>query len=525
MTYPAVCFLLTGGELTSKSSIFVQAYYAFIKSEGIQRAYRLISHINKGYMSSIVLITFSAYVLAIFAISWLSSPKGASNQHFYLAGRSTPWWVVAVGMIGDTISGVSFVSVPGMVGGYNMSYLQLCFGFFLGYIAVSYILLPLYYRLKVTSIYEYLEQRFGRVSYKTGASFFVISKLFGAASKLYLITLILQALVFENLGIPYALTVVFLVSLIWLYTDRGGMGTIIWTDILQTVALVVALVLIIYEVSSQLGLSGGEVLQTIHDSPHSQIIVWGDWSSPQHLVKQIVSGAFIVIVMTGLDQNMMQKNLTCRNLPEAQKNMLTYGFGFIPLNYLFLGLGILLLVYAEYFGISLPKKGDEILPFLANGYLGTTALICFTLGITAASFSNADSALTSLTTSVCVDILGEQDTASNNPRRRRLVHLGICASFALLILFIGGMQQSSVLNTIFVAVSYTYGPLLGLYTFGLISRVKIKDRLSPWVCVLAPILSHLISLALAKYGYQTGYELLLINGLITMLGLWVIRQK
>ena len=477
-------------------------------------------------MSFVVLFTFCIYVLAIFFITRFSTSRQANNDTFFLAGRATPWWVVAIGMIGDTISGVSFVSVPGMVRLADMSYLQLCIGFFLGYIIVSYVLLPLYYRLGVISIYEYLGQRFGAVSYKTGAVFFLISKMFGAAAKLYLISLILQTLVFDYFSVPYPLTVLLLVGLIWLYTQGGGMGTIIWTDILQTIALFIALVLICVQIAIGLDLSNvGDLFSTVANNPHYRIFFWEDWLAPNHIVKQLLSGAFIVVVMTGLDQNMMQKNLTCKSLKDAQKNMLTYGFSFIPLNYLFLVLGILLLMYAEQQGIQLPTKGDEILPYLASNYLGKIVVVCFTLGITAASFSNADSALTSLTTSVCVDLLNMREDTAKTAKWRSWIHLGVATIFALLILFIGGMQQSSVLDTIFTAVSYTYGPLLGLYAFGLISQAKIKDRYSPIVCIISPFLSHLISMLLLNCGYKTGYELLLLNGLLTMLGLWLIRER
>lgn len=474
-------------------------------------------------MSIIILFSFLAYVISVFVIAQLSGTKARNNEAFFLAGRATPWWVVAIGMIGDSISGVTFVSVPGMVGTSSMSYLQLCIGFFLGYIAVAYILLPLYYRLQVISIYEYLLQRFGRVTYKTGAVFFIISKMFGAAAKLYLISLILHTLVFAPLSVPYPMTVLGLVLLIWLYTRRGGMGTIVWTDVLQTVCLVLALVLIIYELSTQMDLGIGGIIDTVQASPYHRVFFLDDWLSSQHFVKQLLSGAFIVIVMTGLDQNMMQKNLSCRSLSEAQKNMLTYGFSFIPLNYLFLVLGILLLSYAESRGISLPSKGDEILPYLASNYLGKVALVCFTLGISAASLSNADSALTSLTTSTCVDLMGMRE-GEDVENRRSWVHLAICFVFALMVLLIGSLQQSSVLNTIFVAVSYTYGPLLGLYAFGLMTQVELRERYTPIVCLLAPILSYVASLLLSELGYKTGYELLLLNGLITMLGLWLIRK-
>lgn len=469
----------------------------------------------------LVLVAFATYVLVIFAISALTKGRERSNSAFFLAGRTVPWWVVAIGMVGDSISGVTFVSVPGMVGASGMSYLQLCVGFFLGYVAISYILLPLYYRLQVTSIYEYLDQRYGRTTYRTGALFFLISKMFGAATKLYLVSLILQSFAFAPLGVPYPLTVLGLVVIIWLYTRIGGMGTIVWTDVLQTISLVVALTLMLYQLGDALGLGLGEMVQAVTDSPLSRVVHWEDWLAPNHLVKQLISGALIVIVMTGLDQNMMQKNLTCPSLSQARKNMLTYGFAFIPLNFLFLSLGILLLMYAQQYGITLPSKGDEILPYLVDGYLGNAVLIAFTLGITAASLSNADSALTSLTTSVCVDLLGMRGDEPQHRRMRDYIHVGICLTFALVVIAIAGLQQSSVLNTIFVAVSYTYGPLLGLFAFGLITERRVRERYTPYICIASPILSHLTSVGLSAVGYQMGYELLLVNGLLTMLGLYL----
>ena len=297
-------------------------------------------------MAQGVLLTFVLYLLFLFLITRLTRREG-SNADFFLAGRTTPWWIVAIGMLGDSISGVTFVSVPGMVRGMDMTYLQLVMGFLVGYIVIAYVLLPLYYRLQLVSIYTYLEQRFGRHSYRTGALFFLVSKLFGAAAKLFLITLILQQLVFAPLGVPYPVTVLSVVAIIWLYTQRGGMGTIIWTDVLQTACLVLALILIIYVVSTELGLDVPGIVRLVRQDPHSRIFVFDDWTSPLYFWKQIVSGTFIVIVMTGLDQNMMQKNLTCRTLREARTNMLTYGFGFLPLNLLFLVLGILLLHSGE----------------------------------------------------------------------------------------------------------------------------------------------------------------------------------
>lgn len=478
-------------------------------------------------MSNSILIIMVAYLAIIMLISYLSGRKSSDNNTFFLANRSTPWYVVAIGMLGDSISGVTFVSVPGMVRDFDMTYMQLVFGFFVGYIVVAYVLLPLYYRLRLVSIYTYLKGRFGMHSYKTGASFFLLSKMVGASAKLYLVVLILQSLVFEQLGVPFAVTVVGLVFVIWLYTFRGGMGTIIWTDVLQTVSLLLALGLIIWQVASQMGLGVKDVVDAVQQSSHSRIFVFDDWHSRQNFFKQFFSGVFIVIVMTGLDQNMMQKNLTCRNLKEAQKNMLTYGFGFIPMNFLFLALGILLLMFASRAGIVLPAASDNILPLLASEYLGTPVLLCFTVGVVAASFSNADSALTSLTTSFCVDILGMKQGAGQQTKRlRTLVHTAVCVVFVLVILFINGMQQTNVLNTIYVAVSYTYGPLLGLFAFGLFCKRGVRDRLVPYVCVLAPALSYLLEWTLkTAFQYQVGYEILLFNGAVTFTGLWLIRTR
>lgn len=478
-------------------------------------------------MSNSILIIMVAYLAIIMLISYLSGRKGSDNDTFFLANRSTPWYVVAIGMLGDSISGVTFVSVPGMVRDFDMTYMQLVMGFFVGYIVVAYVLLPLYYRLRLVSIYTYLKGRFGMHSYKTGASFFLLSKMVGASAKLYLVVLILQSLVFEQLGVPFAVTVVGLVFVIWLYTFRGGMGTIIWTDVLQTVSLLLALGLIIWQVASQMGLGVKDVVDAVQQSSHSRIFVFDDWHSRQNFFKQFFSGVFIVIVMTGLDQNMMQKNLTCRNLKEAQKNMLTYGFGFIPMNFLFLALGILLLMFASRSGIALPAASDNILPLLASEYLGTPVLLCFTVGVVAASFSNADSALTSLTTSFCVDILGmKQGSGQQTKRLRTIVHTAVCVVFVLVILFINGMQQTNVLNTIYVAVSYTYGPLLGLFAFGLFCKRAVRDRLVPYVCVLAPVLSYLLEWTLkTAFQYQVGYEILLFNGAVTFAGLWLIRTR
>ena len=474
-----------------------------------------------------ILTIIGIYFVVILLISHFTSRKSTSNEVFFMADRKSPWYVVAIGMLGDSISGVTFVAVPGMVGILDMTYMQLVMGFFVGYLFVAYLLLPLYYKLNLVSIYTYLEIRFGISSYKTGSSFFLLSRIVGTAAKLYLVILILQSLVFGPMNIPFWLTVTAIVAGVWAYTFRGGMKTILWTDVLQTVCIIVALILIISQVASRLDFNVGDIIQTVKASEHSSVFVFDDWRSPQNFAKQFLSGIFIVIVMTGLDQNMMQKNLTCRTLKEAQKNMITYGFGFIPLNYLFLVLGILLLAFASQFGIVIPEKTDEILPLLASQYLGLPVLICFTIGIVASSFSNADSALTSLTTTTCVDLLNTGRMNAKKARNtRNVVHLLLSLTLLGAILMIEYMGKSNILDFIYKAVSYTYGPLLGLYFFGLFTREKVCDKYVPIVCILAPLFSYLLEWRLMSgFEYKVGYEILLFNGIITFLGLWVISRK
>lgn len=478
-------------------------------------------------MGTSMLIIIVAYIGVLMLISYFVGKKGSDNDAFFLGNKKSPWYIVAIGMLGDSISGVTFVSVPGMVGQFDMSYMQMVLGFFPGYLIVAFILLPLYYRLNLTSIYGYLDTRFGNSSYKTGASFFILSRIVGSASKLYLIALILQTLIFDQWHIPFYATVAGIIALIWAYTHKSGMKAIVWTDALQTICLLAALVLIIWQVASKLGFDVSQVIDTVRTSPHSRIFFFDDWASKQNFFKQFLSGIFIVIVMTGLDQNMMQKNLTCKNLKDAQKNMVTYGFGFIPMNYLFLALGILLLAFISANGIAMPEKSDQILPMLATQYLGLPVLICFTIGIVAASFSNADSALTSITTSTCVDILEtEKKDKQTSKKIRSRVHVLVCIVFFITILLIDHISQNSILDTIYKLASYTYGPLLGLFFFGLFTKVNIKDRFAPIVCILAPAISYLTEFILLKFcNYQVGYEILLLNGLLTAIGLFCISQR
>ena len=480
-------------------------------------------------------MTIIAVVLGYFALLLAISRwtgRKATNDTFYRANRQSPWYMVAFGMVGASISGITFVSVPGMVLTTQMTYLQTCMGFIVGYIVVALVLLPLYYRLNLTSIYAFLGQRLGRVSHRTASSFFLLSKMAGAALKFYVVCLILQRFAFDALGVPFAVTVVGLVLLIWLYTRQGGIKTLVWTDSLQTLCLFTALLLIIYKVSAELGMTAGEVVSAVSNSELSRVFVLDDWVSKQNFWKQFLSGAFIVIVMTGLDQDMMQKNLTCKTLRGAQKDMCTYGVAFLPANLLFLSLGVLLTLWYQQQGIVLPAQSDELLPTYITLHAAPSALpssllsfdfslleILFVLGIVAASFSSADSALTSLTTIYCVDI---QEKGDQEGLRKR-VHLVMCAVFVLFILLFHVTNSTSLIDAIYTIVSYTYGPLLGLFAFGLLTRRSTRDRWTPYVAIASPVLCYLLDVAIgALTGYHFGYELLMLNGLLTFGGLYIL---
>lgn len=461
------------------------------------------------------------YFVLLYAVSTLTG-KRSGNDTFFNAKRQSPWYMVAFGMIGASISGITFVSVPGMVLHSQMTYMQTCLGFILGYAAVAFILLPLYYRLHLTTIYSYLGQRLGRKSYLTGASFFIGSKLIGAALKFYVVCMILQEFVFAPHGIPFPITVAIMVLLIWLYTRRGGIRTLVFTDSIQTACMLAALVLIIINVMKALDFTPSQAVTAISQRPISQMFVFDDWISRQNFWKQFISGAFIVVVMTGLDQDMMQKNLTCRNLREAQADMCSYGLAFVPVNLLFLALGVLLTMLCDKQGIALPQSSDSLLPmFAANGSLGTPTLILFTLGIVAASFSSADSALTSLTTSYCIDI---RQKPHDEPLRRR-THFVMCAAFIGFILLFRYVNSTSLIDAIYTIVSYTYGPLLGLFAFGLFTKRMPNDKLSPIIAIAAPVACYGISYATSTlFGYTFGYELLLLNGALTFAALYAFSH-
>lgn len=466
----------------------------------------------------LIIITVLLYFAALMLFSRITARHGDNNQTFFRANRRSPWYMVAFGMIGASISGITFVSVPGMTMFTGMTYVQMCIGFILGYFAVAFVLLPVYYKLNLTTIYTYLKERLGMRSYKTGAWFFLISKMTGAAVRFYVVCIILQRFVLDAIGVPFALTVVAMVALIWLYTRRGGIKTLVWTDTFQTTCMFAALILIIYNVMGQLGMSATDAVKAIATDEHSRMFVMDDWISKQNFWKQFLSGAFVVIVMTGLDQDMMQKNLTCRTLREAQKDMCTYGFAFVPANILFMALGVLLMQLAQKDGIALPASGDELLPmFAATGRLGSTVVVLFTIGIVAASFSSADSALTALTTSYCVDIRQRE----GDEQLRRRAHIGIAVVFGLFILLFKTLNSTSVIDAIYILCSYTYGPLLGLFAFGLFTRRKPCDKLVPYIAIASPIVCFALEkTAMQCWGYKFGYELLMINGLLTFMGLY-----
>ena len=455
-------------------------------------------------------------------VSRLTSRR-SDNDAFYRGNRHSPWYVVAFGMIGASISGITFVSVPGMVANADMTYMQTCLGFILGYFAVAFILLPVYYKHNLTTIYSFLQKRLGNRSYRTGATFFLLSKMTGAAARFYVVCFILHRFVFADMGVPFALTAVAMVALIWLYTRRSGIKTLVWTDSLQTLCMFAALVLIIYNVVDDMGMSVGEAVRAIVADSHSRMFVFDDWMSRQNFWKQFLSGIFIVIVMTGLDQDMMQKNLTCKSLADAKKDMCTYGFAFVPANLLFLALGVLLMMMPGRYGMQMPAKGDDLLPmFAASGMLGNGVVVLFTIGIVAASFSSADSALTAMTTSFCVDMCGKPD----DERLRKRVHVCMAVVFILCVLLFELVNSQSVLDAIYTLCGYTYGPLLGLFAYALITKRGVNDRAVPAIAVASPVICFAADWLTSHYtSYRFGYELLMLNGLLTFIGLWATSLK
>ncbi|TRX72522.1 sodium:solute symporter [Carboxylicivirga sp. M1479] len=462
----------------------------------------------------------AGYFGLLIFISFLTSKK-SDNDTFFRGNKQSPWYIVSIGMIGASLSGVTFISVPGWVGSTGLSYMQMVLGYFLGYLVIAHVLLPLYYRLNLTSIYTYLDERFGFWSYKSGAVLFLLSRTIGASARLYLMANVLQIAVFNAFNIPFKVTVIVTILLIWLYTFRGGIKTIIWTDTLQTLFMLLSVGITVVVISKSMNLSFSGIINTISDSQYSKIFEFDDWSSKQHFAKQFLSGAFITIVMTGLDQDMMQKNLTCRNLKDAKKNMYWYGFSFIPVNLLFLSLGALLFIFAANQGIALPERSDDLFPIIATGgYLPKIVGVFFMLGLVAAAYSSADSALTSLTTSFSVDILNVEKKQNSDAKRTRFkVHIGFSILLAVVILLFRAFNNDSVISTVFNLAGYTYGPLLGLYAFGLFSKRNVKDSLVPIIALASPII-----IGILDYNLSMGFEKLIYNGAIAFFGLLLISK-
>lgn len=485
-------------------------------------------------MSAIqILLLIGSYFLVLLLVSYITG-KNDSNTDFFKAGQKSPWYLVAFGMVGASLSGVTFISVPGWVEASEFSYMQVVLGYLVGYFVVAFVLLPVYYRLNLTSIYEYLLDRFGYVSHKTGAFFFFVSRVLGAAFRLYLVAIVLQQFVFNNLGVPFEITVVISIALIWIYTNRGGIKTIVWTDTLQTTFMIAAVILSILLINKELDWSFSEFLASDELKNYNQFLFTDSLLAKNHFIKSFLGGMFITICMTGLDQDMMQKNLTCKNLKDAQKNMVSFSFVLVGVTFLFMLLGTLLFIYSKQNGIAIPLMGgspktDLLFPKVAlNGGLGLTLSITFMLGLIAAAYSSADSALTSLTTSFCVDFLSLGKKSEIEQKKiRKKTHIVMSFVLILVIISFKYILSRNVIDSLLIVAGYTYGPLLGLFTFGIFTKHKIKDKYVWLVAGLSVITIFIIGKLPPNYlgGYVVGYELLPLNGLLTFIGLWLIRDK
>lgn len=476
---------------------------------------------------TLVLTIIVAYFGMLILTSFLTS-RGADTTTFFTANRQSPWYLVAFGMIGASLSGVTFISVPGNVGKTGFAYFQVVLGYLVGYWTIIGVLMPLYYRLNLVSIYTYLERRFSFWSYKTGAFFFLVSRTIGSALRLYLAATVLQLFLFGAWGIPFFVTVITTLALIWLYTMKGGIKTIVYTDVFQTLFLVSAVCVAVWQIAQEMGLSFTELINTVKSSEYSRIFHFDDPNSTNYFFKHFLGGAFITITMTGLDQEIMQKNLTCKNLGDAQKNMFWFSLVLVVVNLLFLTLGALLYIYSDQHNLPIPAASDELFPTLALTKFSLVVGIFFLLGIIASSYASADSALAGLTTSFCIDFLNFAHKPETQKKRQKfLVHLGFSFLFLIIIVIFRKINERAVIDAVLNIAGYTYGPLLGLFSFGLFTKYQVRDKLVPVVCVLSPILSYLVSLNSERLfgGYRFGIEILILNGLITFVGLLLISQK
>jgi SSS family transporter len=469
----------------------------------------------------------SIYFAVLIAISWWTS-RGADTNTFFTANRQSPWYLVAFGMIGSSLSGVTFISVPGAVGKIGLGYFQVVLGYLVGYWVIMWILMPLYYRLNLVSIYTYLEQRFDKYSYKTGAFFFLISRSLGSALRLYLAATVLQLFLFDAWGVPFIVTVATTIVLIWVYTFKGGVKTIVYTDSFQTLFLVTAVCVAVWQISSQLGLSFGHIVDIFRDSQYSKMFHFDDPKTTMFFPKMFFGGMFITITMTGMDQEIMQKNLTCKNIGEAQKNMFWFSLTLVVVNLLFLLLGALLYIYSEKNGMAIPADSDTLFPTLALNHLGIGVGIFFLLGIIASSYASADSALAGLTTSFCIDFLDFKNKKEEQKRREKfIVHIGFSLLFLLIIVVFREINERSVIDAVLQVAGYTYGPLLGLFSFGLFTKRKVTGVAVPFIAAACPLISWIISSNAPVWfdGYKIGYEVLVINGALMYLGLFLFSKK
>ncbi|MBT1689343.1 sodium:solute symporter [Dawidia soli] len=476
---------------------------------------------------TLVATIMAVYFGMLIFIAYLTS-RGADTNTFFTGNRQSPWYLVAFGMIGSSLSGLTFISVPGKVGVYGYGYFQVIMGNLVGYWLILGVLMPLYYRLNLVSIYTYLEQRLGTAAYKTGAFFFVVSRTIGSSLRLYLAATVLQLFLFDEWNVPFYVTVAITILLIWVYTFKGGVKTIVWTDSFQTLFLVSAVVIAVWQIASQLGLSPGAMVDTIRNSNYSKMFYTDDPTAGNFFLKEFLGGVFITLTMTGMDQELMQKNLTVKTLGGAQKNMFWFSLMSVAMNLLFLTLGALLYLYMEANpDIAMPASRDHLFPMLAFDKLGLAVSIFFLLGITASSYASADSALAGLTTSFCIDFLDFKNKDEKKKRQQKfIVHLGFSLLFLLIIVIFNEINKQSVIDAVLTIAGYTYGPLLGLFSFGLLTKLQVRGKLVPIVCVLSPAVTYLIALTSTQWlgGYKFGLEVILLNGILTFLGLLFISK-